>query len=195
MEYRKTWNEERWVDKMKPGIRTIADIQLLPDGEHAELINGELFMMAPPSVRHQRIIRDLSTRIFDYIKSKNGTCEVLWSPIGVVLTDDGKNYLEPDIIVVCDKSKLNDEYCMGAPDWVIEVVSPSSTTMDYMRKMDEYHKAGVREYWIVDPLQEKTTVYHWNDQSKQTTQDEMKVYDFGVKIKVEIYEDFYLIPS
>lgn len=96
---------------------------------------------------------------------------------------DDKIYLEPDISVICDKNKLTDEGCMGAPDWIIEIVSPSSHTMDYMKKLLKYGTAGVREYWIVDPTKERITVYNFENESAEE-------YTFSDKIKTGIYEDF-----
>ena len=161
---------------------TIDDIYNLPDGQRAELIDGELYMMATPSRIHQRIVMELSFRIRDFIGRKNGDCEVYPSPFAVFLNADDKNYLEPDISVICDKGKLTDEGCNGAPDWIIEVVSPSSRPMDYNKKLFKYRTAGVREYWIVDPERNLITVYNFEH-------DEMTDYAFSEKVKAGIYED------
>ena len=75
------------------------------------------------------------------------------------MKNDGRNYVEPDIVVICDRDKLDDKGCHGAPDWVIEIVSPSSKTMDNYKKLGAYIEAGVREYWIVDPIRETVIVY------------------------------------
>lgn len=108
-------------------------------------------MAAPPNRGHQRIVGELYTIINNYIKKKNGRCEVDIAPFAVFLNEDDNNYVEPDISVICDEDKLNDRGCSGAPDWIIEVVSPSSRRMDYIIKLFKYRTAGVREYWIVDP--------------------------------------------
>lgn len=92
-------------------------------------------------------------------------------------------YVEPDISVVCDKSKITDEGCMGAPDWIVEVVSPSSRPMDYYRKLFKYRNAGVREYWIVDYERNLITVYNFEN-------DEMADYTFTDKVLAGIYQDF-----
>ena len=161
---------------------TIDDIYNLPDGQRAELIDGELYMMATPSRIHQRFVMVLSNSIFNYIQSKNGDCEVYPSPFAVFLNADDKIYLEPDISVICDKDKLTDEGCKGAPDWIIEIVSPSSRPMDYNKKLFKYRTAGVREYWIVDPERNLITVYNFEH-------DEMTDYAFSEKVKAGIYED------
>lgn len=162
---------------------TIEDIYNLPDGQRAELIDGELYMMAAPSRIHQKFVMTLSNSIYNYIQGKNGDCEVYPSPFAVFLNADNEIYLEPDISVICDKDKLTDEGCKGAPDWIIEIVSPSSRSMDYNKKLLKYGTAGVREYWIVDPIKQLIRVYNFE-------QDTYEEYSFTDKIKAGIYEDF-----
>ena len=110
---------------------TIDDIYALPDGQRAELIDGQLYMMAPPTRKHQQILLSVSRKIADYIDKNNGSCEVDIAPFAVFLNADDKNYVEPDISVVCSSEKLTDKGCIGAPDWIIEIVSPGSRRMDY----------------------------------------------------------------
>lgn len=162
--------------------RTIEDIYALPDGQRAELIDGRLYMLAAPDRLHQRLIKDLTYSIEDYIRHKNGNCEVYPSPFAVFLNADHEIYVEPDISVVCDKSKLTDEGCKGAPDWIIEVVSPSSRQLDYNKKLLKYGTAGVREYWIVDPIKQRVTVYNFDYNT-------VEEYLFSDKIAAGIYED------
>ena len=131
---------------------TIEDIYALPDGQRAELIDGQMYMMAPPSYRHQRLVTQLSRIIGNYIADKDGDCEVLPAPFAVTLFANDETYVEPDISIICDKSKLDDRGYNGAPDWIIEVISPSTARMDYSVKLFKYRTAGVREYWIVNPL-------------------------------------------
>ncbi len=161
---------------------TIKDIYNLPEGKRAELIDGQIYFMAPPTYRHQKIIIKLSQKIANYIDSKNGSCEVLPAPFAVFLNKNDKNYVEPDISVICDKSKLDDRGCYGSPDWIIEVVSSSSRQLDYLVKMVKYSNAGVREYWIVDPLKSRIIVYNFEFNT-------MEEYSFSDLIKVGIYED------
>lgn len=160
---------------------TIDDIYNLPDGQRAELIDGELYMMATPGRIHQRLVMMLSNNIYNYIQSLNGDCEVYSSLFAVFLNADNKIYLEPDISVICEKDKLIDEGCKGAPDWIIEVVSPSSRSMDYNKKLFRYRTAGVREYWIVDPEKNRIMVYDFEH-------DTVAEYTFSDKVKVGIYE-------
>lgn len=162
---------------------TIDDIYNLPDGQRAELIDGELYMMATPGRIHQRLVMVLSNSIFNYIQGKSGNCEVYSAPFAVFLNADDKIYLEPDITVICDKDKLIDEGCKGAPDWIIEIVSPSSRQMDYNKKLFKYRTAGVREYWIVDSMKQLIMAYNFEH-------DNFEQYSFSDKVKVGIYEDF-----
>lgn len=162
---------------------TIDDIFALPEGQRAELIDGELYMMAAPGMVHQRIVMELSFRIRDYIGRKKGDCEVFPAPFAVFLNADDKIYVEPDLSVICDKKKLTEEGCYGAPDWIVEVVSPSSRPMDYNKKLFKYRTAGVREYWIADYERNLITVYDFEH-------DEMTDYTFQDHVKTGIYEDF-----
>lgn len=161
---------------------TTEDIYALPDGQRAELIDGELYMMSPPRAQHQRISLKISRKIADYIDAHGGKCEVYQAPFAVFLFDDNKTYVEPDISVICDPEKVDEYGCNGAPDWIIEIVSPSSEHMDYMTKLFKYRAAGVREYWIVDPDRKSILVYDFE-------QDTMQVCSFGEKVKAGIYED------
>lgn len=161
---------------------TIDDIYALPEGKRAELIDGHLYMIAPPSRKHQAIARELFSSIDSYIKSKDGSCEPYFAPFAVFLNEDDKNYVEPDISVICDKHKLTEKGCCGAPDWIIEIVSPSSRQMDYFTKLFKYRTAGVREYWIVDQEKDRITVY---DFESEVTGD----YTFSDSVKAGIYDD------
>ena len=164
---------------------TTEDIYNLPDGQRAELIDGQIYYMAPPSRRHQRIILSLSRQIADYIDAKNCTCEVDISPFAVFLNEDDKTYVEPDISVICDSDKLTDQGCKGAPDWIIEIVSPGSRRMDYSIKLFKYRSAGVREYWIVDPAKDRITVWDLRN-------DNNDEFSFSDKVKAGIYDDLYI---
>lgn len=167
----------------KEEIYTIEDIYALPDGERAELIDGEIYYMAPPGRSHQKISWKLHQTIANYIDSNNGDCEVYAAPFAVFLNDDEINYVEPDISVICDSSKLDEKGCHGAPDWIIEIVSPSSKPRDYMTKLHKYYTAGVREYWIVDPMKQMVTVYAFES-------DTVEQYNFGEAVPVGIYDGF-----
>lgn len=164
-------------------INTSEDYWNLPEGERAELIDGELIAMAPPSRIHQKLVMELSATIRQYTHAGNGDCEVYPAPFAVDLNADDKTYIEPDISVICDKKKLTDRGCSGAPDFVIEIVSPSSRKMDYSTKNALYSEAGVREYWIVDPAKERTTVYRYEEDAAPI------IIPFSEAIAVGIYGD------
>lgn len=167
----------------KEQLYTIDDIYALPEGERAELIDGQIYYMAPPSWEHQRISRKLHQAIANYIDSNNGKCEALAAPFAVFLNEEDETYVEPDISIICDSSKLDSKGCHGAPDWVVEIVSPSSKYMDYFTKLFKYRNARVKEYWIVDPIKEYITVYFFEKES-------MEQYSFGEEVPVGIYEGF-----
>ena len=163
---------------------TVDDIYALPDGQRAELIDGQIYDMAPPSRMHQELVGELYAAIRNYIKNNKGVCKVYPAPFAVFLNEDDKTYVEPDISVICDPNKLDDKGCNGAPDWIVEIVSPSSQRMDYLTKLFKYRTAGVREYWIVNPLKQTVQVY-----SFEGTEDSTQ-YSFDDEITVTIYDDF-----
>ena len=162
---------------------TIEDIYALPNGQRAELIDGQIYDMAPPSYLHQKLVMELSATIRDYIKSHGGSCEVLPAPFAVFLNQDDHNYVEPDISVICDPNRINDRGYNGAPDFIIEIVSPSSQRMDYLTKLFKYRTAGVREYWIVNPMKESVQTYLFDDI------EDFNQYSFDDEIPVVIYDD------
>jgi Uma2 family endonuclease len=156
---------------------TIDYIYSLPEGQRAELIDGVVFDMAAPNTIHQRISSRLSRAIGNFIDEHKGECEVFTAPFAVFLNDDDKNYVEPDISVVCDKNKLDERGCNGAPDWIIEIISSSTSRMDYGIKLFKYRTCGVKEYWIVNPLKKTVNVFDFaNDDEKSG------VYIFDDKI-------------
>lgn len=164
-------------------------IYSLPEGQRAELIDGQIYNMAPPNFLHQKLIMELSAAIHQYIKSKKENCEVLPAPFAVFLNQDNQNYVEPDISIICDKNKLDKQGCTGAPDWIIEIASPSTERMDYGIKLFKYRSAGVREYWIVNPLKQTVMVYDFQDNLGT------KQYSFDEAIPVCIYQDLTICVS
>ena len=135
---------------------TFADVLTWDEGEHVEIINGEAFMMATPSSRHQEISGELFRQLANFLVGKS--CKVYPAPFGVRLfeqdgdrPEDVHTIVEPDISVVCDRNKIDSHGCKGAPDLIIEVLSPSTRRHDRLVKLNLYQRAGVREYWLVDP--------------------------------------------
>lgn len=164
---------------------TEKDYYGIPEDVRAELINGQIYYQTSPSRKHQGVLMELLMLVGNYIKSKNGECEVYPGPFSVRLSE--KTVVEPDISIICDKDKLTDKGCTGAPDWIIEIVSPGNPGNDYVRKLNLYLDAGVREYWIVDPLGETVSVYRL--EKKEIRAEE---YTFKDKVMAGIYEDFWI---
>ena len=165
-------------------FHTIKDIYSLPEGQRAELIDGDMYMMAPPSRIHQKLVMQLSRIISNYVADKGGSCEVYPAPFAVFLEADDKTYVEPDISVICDRDKLNDKGCAGAPDWIIEIVSPSTQRMDYLTKLFKYRTAGVREYWIVNPIKGTVQLYSFEGEEDSIQSS------FSDSITSTIFKDF-----
>ena len=164
-------------------LYTSEDYWNLPEGQRAELIDGKLYAMAPPNRIHQEISGELFTVIHRYIKSQNGACKVYPAPFAVNLTANDKTWVEPDISVICDTSRLSDRGCEGPPDWIIEILSPGSTRTDCAIKLFKYRTAQLREYWIVNPEKKSIIVYDF-EHEQQTNQ-----YSFEDTVPVCIYED------
>ena len=160
---------------------TSEDYWNLPEGERAELIDGKFYDMAPPSRIHQKLVFTISRIIGNYIADHHGSCEVYPAPFAVNLDADDRDWVEPDISVICDPNKLTDRGCSGAPDLIFEIVSPSSRKLDYGIKNGIYSQSGVREYWIVDPIKERVTVYYYEEDVAPV------IYGFDQDIPVGIY--------
>lgn len=170
-------NERRYTSK---------DYWSLPNGQRAELIDGQLYNMAPPSRIHQKLISQITLILGEYIRDNHGSCEIYPAPFAVNLDADDQNWVEPDISVICDKGKLTDSGCTGAPDLIMEIVSPSSRRLDYNTKMALYSEAGVREYWIIDPAKERTTIYRFEDDVAPM------IYQFNDEVQVGIYKNLHI---
>jgi Uma2 family endonuclease len=168
-----------------------ADYMSYRENERVEIIDGHIYAMSPaPSRVHQKIIATLVIEIGNYIRSNKGSCEVYPAPFDVFLFDEEtlescRNIVQPDISVICDKHKLTDKGCAGAPDFIIEVVSPYNPSSDYVRKLSLYEHYKVREYWIVNPMNSTVFVYRL-DSSMQYASPE--AYTFKDKVKVGIYD-------
>ncbi len=151
---------------------TFADVLTWEEDDRIELIDGEAYMMAPPSRIHQKVSFEIGRQIGNYLEGKK--CEVYPAPFGVRLfekdvdaPEDVDTIVEPDISVICDKSRLDEHGCKGAPDMVVEVLSPSNLRHDQFVKLNLYQRAGVREYWIVSPENRTVQVYTLKDEILQ----------------------------
>ncbi len=147
-----------------------------------ELIDGKIYDMSPsPSIKHQRISRELLSEIRNYIKKNGGKCEVFDAPTDVKLNNNA--LVVPDIFVACKPENFDEQKYNGAPDWIIEIASQSNEWRDYRDKFQLYQTAGVKEYWIIDPSAEKITVYNFGKPNI------VEIYKFGDRITAGIFKD------
>ena len=170
----------------QPEVITLEQYEALPDEKRMEVFDGIVYDMASPSQIHQSISMQLSTVINNYILRKKGPCSIFSAPFDVKLSDSPLIIVQPDIMVVCDKDKLDERRCNGAPDFIIEIVSPGNPSDDYIRKLYYYKNYGVREYWIVDPRRKTITVNYFENNIVSVQ------YPFESIIKVNIYDDLYI---
>ena len=172
--------------QLRPGTITLEQYEALPENRRAEVFDDVIFDMASPSQIHQMLSMELSNILYNYIKRKNGGCQVFSAPFDVKLSDKPLTIVQPDIMIICDKDKLDGKRCNGAPDFIIEIVSPGNPSDDYIRKLYYYKNAGVREYWIVDSRRKIVTV---NDFEGDIVSVQ---YSFDSIIKVNIFDDLYI---
>ncbi len=162
---------------------TEEDYYNLPDDVRTELIDGVFYDMAAPSQLHQELVVKICSMIDNHISRSKGKCKVIPAPFDVKLEKDKDNIVQPDISVICDRDKLDGVRCNGAPDWIIEIVSPGSVHHDYARKLKLYQRAGVKEYWIVDPENESVTTYFFDADSAH-----IEGYDFTDTVKTGLFD-------
>ena len=171
----------------KQGEYTLEDYLALPDERRVELIDGVFYDMSAPTGYHQLIAGRLYTMILFWISGKGGKCMPFISPVDVLLDCDNKTIVQPDVLILCDKSKYTPERIVGAPDFVVEVLSKSSRSKDVFIKLNKYRNAGVREYWIIDS--DRKTVTVWNfDKGEPPAR-----YGFREKVPVGIYDNELVI--
>ena len=171
---------------------TIEDIYALPDGTRAELIDGRLYYIPTPTRTHQKITGEMYLAAAAYIKAYHKECEVYIAPFGVYLNGDDSLYVEPDLSIIRDTSRLSERGCMGAPDWIIEVVSAPSRKTDYAVKLNKYRQSGVREYWIVDPSLRTVLTYVFDDDRNVEDAD---LYPFEAEIESSLFEGLLIRPA
>jgi Uma2 family endonuclease len=171
---------------------TYADYLTWPDDQRWELLEGEPRLMSPgPNRRHQELLMALGSRLYDYLQGK--TCRIYPAPFDVRLAKAGEpdenvdTVVQPDLIVVCDPAKLDDRGCRGAPDLVVEITSPSTASLDHIRKKALYERHGVREYWLVHPVDRIVMVYTLQPDGSYGAP---AVYGPEDSLPVGIFEDF-----
>ena len=155
--------EEAAVYKVnrRQGEYSVEDYYALPEDKRVELIDGVFYDMSAPSFVHQRIGGEIYRQIANFIFENRGSCIPLMSPVDVRLDCDDKTMVQPDVVLLCDQGKIMKWGIMGAPDFVLEVLSASTKRKDCIKKLDKYMEAGVKEYWMIDPYQRKLIVYEF----------------------------------
>ena len=190
--YPEVFTEIRNVVREDDRPNTIEDIYALPDGTRAELIDGKLYYIPTPTRTHQKITGEMYLAAAAHIKAYHKECEVYIAPFGVYLNGDDSLYVEPDLSIICDTSRLSERGCMGAPDWIIEVVSAPSRKTDYAVKLNKYRQSGVREYWIVDPSLRTVLTYVFDDDRNVEDAD---LYPFEAEIESALFEGLLIRPA
>ncbi len=172
--------------EQQTAFMSLEEYEALPEEIRAEVFEGQIYYMASPSQQHQTILTELLVTIRNYLRKKGGDCQVFPAPFDVKLSVRPLTIVQPDLMIVCNKEQLDGKRCNGAPDFIIEIVSPGNPEDDYIRKLYYYKNAGVREYWIVDPRRKIITVNYFEG-NMLTVQ-----YSFEATVKVNIYDDLYI---
>jgi len=171
-----------YAHRKQQGEYTLEDYFALPEERRVELIDGVIYDMAAPTLIHQAIGDSLQTWFNNYIREKHGTCRAFTSLVDVQLDCDDRTMVQPDVLILCDLSKARWGRVYGAPDLVVEVLSPSTSKKDRSLKLSKYKRAGVREYWIVDPKRKTVLVYEFEKGDTAT------LYGFDASVSVGIFD-------
>lgn len=171
----------------KQGDYTVKDYYALPDERRVELIDGVIYDMAAPTFNHQRVAGEIYRQIANYIFGNKGQCIPMMSPVDVRLDQDDKTMVQPDVLILCDKSKIKKWGIMGAPEFIVEILSPSTKRKDCIKKLEKYREAGVKEYWMIDPDKRKLIVYRFEEEMYPS------VWGLEGEVPVGIYQDKLLI--
>ena len=185
--YAKTIGVRYQTEEKEPDF-SVEDYYETPEGYPLELINGRFYVMESPGSKHQSIVYELGFVIGGYIKKNKGKCRVYPGPFDVELPTEKGTVVVPDITVVCDTSKVDKKGLKGVPDWVIEVLSASTQNKDKKEKLAVYEAVGVKEYWIVDPFENKVCVYRQKDIDGQKEYSLPDTYTFAEEIPSGIIE-------
>lgn len=185
------------------GTYSYADYLLWQFEERVELIKGKIMAMTAPNLKHQRYSGRLAYRIQRFLESKK--CELFIAPFDVKLYDHRKAHLpddkaysvvQPDLCVICDKAKLTEKGCDGAPDWIIEILSPSNSKREMRFKYDLYEESGVTEYWLVYPYEQAVYQFVLNAQTEKYelkgmyANDDMATPFLFPELKIDLAEVF-----
>lgn len=175
----------------RQGSYTLTDYYALPDEQRVELIDGVFYDMSAPSSPHQLVGGEVHRQISNFLRDRRGTCVPFMAPVDVQLDKDEKTMLQPDVLVVCDRSIITRRCIVGAPDFVMEVLSPSTMKKDIIIKLMKYWHAGVREYWMVDMEDETVTKMLFLPPGAEDGRREPfhRVYNFDEPVPVGIFQD------
>lgn len=167
----------------KQGEFTLDDYYAMPEDTRVELIDGVLYEMLAPTTIHQDFGFQIAHRLQEHIKKNMGKCWVAVAPVDVQLDCDNRTMVEPDVIVLCNRDKIIRRCVYGAPDFIVEVLSPSTKKKDLTIKLKKYTEAGVKEYWLVDPDAKRVMVYRFEEDVV------LNIYGFDSKVPVGIFDD------
>lgn len=166
----------------KQGEYTLEDYYTYPDDVRIELIDGVIYEMSAPTSAHQLIAGFIYSRMLTHVLEKGGECLPMIAPVDVQLDRDDRTMVQPDVLIVCDRDKIIDRCVYGAPDFIIEVLSDSTKRKDSFVKLNKYLDAGVREYWMIDPVRKTVVVYDFEH-------DEYPIlYGFDARVPVRIWD-------
>jgi len=174
-------------------LYTYSDYLTWPENERWELMEGVPYMQAAPSWQHQAITFELGRQFGNYLLGR--PCRVFTAPFDLIILDDdieedkSRNVVQPDLLVVCNKSGLKGTGYFGVPDLIIEVCSPSTMRNDKVLKFNKYEKAGVKEYWIVEPEGKFISVFTLQENNRYGRPD---IYTESDKVNVNIFEDLII---
>ena len=176
-------------ERANNGNKTLEDYYALPDDRRAELIDGVIYDMPSPSVAHQETLVSVLAQICNYIRNNKGKCKALPAPIDVQLDYDEKTMLQPDVVILCDDKKNKNRCIFGPPDFVCEVLSPSTKFRDSVLKLWKYMNAGVREYWMVDTDKKKVICYFFEqgeEAMEYSLEDDIPVMIYEGKLRISL---------
>ena len=174
--------EENTSEWDRQGTYTLEDYLALPDEKRVELIDGVFYDMSSPTYAHQIIAGEIYIKIRNFISSNKGNCMAFIAPADIQLDCDDKTIVQPDVFVVCDRSKIRMARLFGNPDFIVEILSPSTRKKDMSIKASKYQNAGVREYWMVDPDRHKIIVHLFGEDP------DICLYGFDDQVPVGIYD-------
>lgn len=189
---RRRAEEEKIIRSRKQGQFTIEDLEGMPEDVRYEICDGKLIKMEAPTTIHQLLAAEIYLQIRNYIIKHAGKCIPYIAPLDVQFDDEGKDVFKPDVFIVCS-DEFEPGRVYGAPDLIIEIISPASKKYDMQTKLSKYAEYDVREYWIVDPYKEKVVVH-------ELEKGDISLYPFDAKIPVGIYSgrlkiDFKAMPD